>query len=310
MKALRSPSNSGSDTGRGVRRAAARLPPILLGLGFLAGSVPAAELPAAAEEPVLSVWKVKEARFSYRSSIAIYSCRAIQDRIVSIFRAIGARDDLQVSLSGCDTFVNTPGPSVDFPSADFPSQQTRTGFPTSSDPFPTPSERFRNRPSDRGQLVSVYVRVLMPTEVTPEVVNELDRDKSRRELVSRVTGDPTARLNVPVAFPATWQSVTLSHATIGLDPEECELVEQMSNTVLRQLGVRVVRRSRSCDRDRVSRIPPQLTVEVLKGVPIDPGHVFEMPPEGTTEPPPDPSASAPAAPEAKPAEPATTKPPQ
>jgi len=150
----------------------------------------------------------------------------------------------------------------------------------------------------------------MPTEVTPEVVNELDRDKSRRELVSRVTGDPTARQNVPVVFAAQWQSVTLSHKSIGLDPQECELIEQMSTSVLRPLGVRIVRRSHSCDRDRISRIPPQLTVEVLIGVPFETGNVFKMPPEGATEPAPESGSSAPPASDAAPSEPATAKPPQ
>jgi len=298
MKALRSPSNSGSDTGREVGPAAALSLLILLVLA-LPAALRAASVPAAAEEPKLAVWKVKEVSFAYRSSVAIYSCRALQERIVSILRAVGARDDLEVTLNGCDTF--TASPSVDIPSVDMPTQQARTAFPA-------PSDRLLNRPTNRGQLASVRIRLMMPTEVTPEVIDELERDKSRRELVSRVTGDPTARQNVPVVFAAQWQSVTLSHKTIGLDPEECELMEQMTNSVLRPLGVRVVRKSHSCDRDRISHIPPQLTAEVLIGVPFDTGPVFKMPPEGASDPAPDPASSPPS--EAAPPEPGTAKPPQ
>ena len=31
---------------------------------------------------------------------------------------------------------------------------------------------------------------------------EIEKDKSRRDLISRVTGDPRAALNDPIVFPA------------------------------------------------------------------------------------------------------------
>jgi hypothetical protein len=274
MKALRSPSTSGSDTGRGVRRAAALLPLILLLIG----------LPGAAEESKAAVWKLREAGFSYRSSVAIYSCSALRDRVASILRAVGARDDLDVRVTSCDTFV-------------VPSEESKSAWGI-------PSDRLLNRRTDRGQLADVRVRLMMPTEVTPEVLAEINKDKSRRELVSRVTGNPAAMLNDPIVFAAQWQSVTLSHDSIGLEPEECELLDQMSASVLRQLGVRVVRRSSMCDRNRVSRIPPKLTVEALMGIPFGTSNAPQMPAAGES----DPDPSAPAAADAEPSEPATATP--
>jgi hypothetical protein len=274
MKALRSPSTSGSDTDHGVRRAAVLLPLILFVIGR----------PIAAEESKTAVWKVTEASFSYRSSIAVYSCGALQDRVRSILRAIGARDDLEVKVTGCDR---------SFVPVEEPQNFSRI-----------PSSHLLKQRTDGGQLANVRVRLMMPTVVTPEVLAELDRDKSRRELVSRVTGDSAARLNDPIVFLAQRQPVTLSHGSIGLEPEECELLEQMSTSVFRQLGVRVVQRSSFCDRNRVSRIPPKLTVEVLMGIPFGTSTAPQIPAAGES----DPDPSAPAASDAEPSEPATATP--
>lgn len=100
---------------------------------------------------------------------------------------------------------------------------------------------------------------MMPVEVTPQVLAELEKDKSRRELLARVTGNP---LNEPIVFPAERRTVELSRQTLKLDAEECELLEQMSRALFKKLGIRVTR-STSCSRDRVSAIPPHMRVEAL-----------------------------------------------
>lgn len=274
MKALRSPSRSGSDTVYGVRRAAALLPLILLVMGF----------PVAAQEPKPAVFKATEVSFFYRSSIAIYSCSALRDRVASILRAIGARDDLEVDVTGCDRLM-VP--------AEVPRGTART-----------PSDHILKQRTDRGQLANVRVRLMMPTEVTPEVLAEIDRDKSRRDLVSRVTGNSAATLNDPIVFAAQWQPVTLSRDSIGLQPEECELLDQMSSSVFRQLGVRVVSRSSMCDSNRVSRFAPKATVEALMGIQFGPSSIPQLPAAGES----DTDPSAPAASDADPAEPANDTP--
>lgn len=204
------------------------------------------------EELQPAVWKMKEVGFAYRSSLAVYSCRALQQRVASILSAIGARDDLDVRPTGCDMVVVSPEDTL------------------SSSRITATSRGVLDRRNGPKQFVDVRIRVMMPTELTPEVVAEIDRDKSRRELISRVTGDPAASLNDPLVFPAKWQSVTLSRKLIGIGPQECELLEQMSASVFRELGVRVVRRGHTCDRDRLSRISPKMTVEALIGT----GHPF------------------------------------
>lgn len=237
------------------------------------------------EQAVIAVWKAREVDFLYRSSVAIFSCSALQDRVIAILRGVGARDDVQVRVDDCGN---------SFLPSDAPSHAPNTwDTGNASNTWPTPSSRFSTQPTARQQTSHVRARVMWPTEVTQEILGELDRDKSRRELVSRVTGNPAAMLDDPVAFKAKRQAITLSHKTIGLDPVECELLEQMSTSVFRELGIRVVRRSSSCGRNSVSRIPPQMTVESLIGIPFA---AQQMPSVGD-------DPSAPAASDTTPAEP-------
>ena len=129
---------------------------------------------------------------------------------------------------------------------------------------------------------------MLPVQVDSKVLAEMERDKSRRELISRVTGNPAAGMNEPIVFPAHRQNVTLSRNTIDLEPEECELLEQMSRSVFRKLDMRVVGGGPRCDRNQISRIAPQVTVEALMPIfPTGPTLAPEAPES-------DPEASAPA----------------
>ena len=243
MDAIRTPddrrlSRSGSHR---VRRGCA-----LLALALASGA------PSVAQEPVAAVWQPRKVSFYYSSATAIFSCSAIAGRVSSILRAVGARDDLKVTTSGCT--------ESDIPS---PPGHPNPGVPIShQDPL---SSRAVAPGADTRQQVHVYVRLMLPTEVTPEVLAELNKDKSRRELVARVTGNPAARFNDPVLFSAQWQPVTLSHKTIGITSEECELLDQMSPRVFRDLGLRDTRNNFRCSHD--SHISPTMVVEALLPAP-------------------------------------------
>jgi hypothetical protein len=199
-------------------------------------------------ESTVAVWKYKEVDFIYRSNLAIYSCTALESRVASILRGVGARDDVDVRVSDCREVL-------------MPQDDTL-------DPWRTSTKGYLDR-RNREQLAHVRVRLQMPVEMTPDIVAELERDQARRELISRVTRDPAAKSDHPVVFPAQRQPVTLSRKTIGIEPEECELLDQIATSVFPQLDVRVVRRAYSCSKYQVSRIPPQMTVEALMEVPHD-----------------------------------------
>jgi hypothetical protein len=202
---------------------------------------------AAAAEQVAAVLKTHEVRFVYRSLVNVLACDELRDQIATILRALGARDDVQIRINDCQIVVipDEIEPPWDRSNREYP------------------RDIFRDRDFDQRQTSHVRVQVMFPIEATPQVLAEIDKDKSRRDLISRVTGDPAAALNDPIVFPAERKQLTLPRGTIRLRPEHCELLEQMIPTVFRELGIKVVGRQLRCDRYGRSRLAPKLTVEVL-----------------------------------------------
>lgn len=294
MNAIPCTGTPGNETADRVRRAAT----LLALTSLVLGSQVAAQEQTAAQEQKAAVLKLRDIDFFYRSSVARLSCIALQGRVASILRALGARDDVEVDVNGCDAVVAPEEPMDTWRT---PSDRAQT----SSDRWRTSSSRLPKRGVKHEQSAHVRVRLMMPIEVTPEVLAEMERDKSRRELVSRVVGNPAASLNDPIVFPAQRQLVTLSRGTIDLEPEECELIEQMSASVFPKLDIRVVGRGPNCGRDQLSRIPPQVTVEAL--MPVMPRSP-QLAPTAAGES--DPAPSAPAASETKSSEPATVTQPE
>ena len=202
---------------------------------------------AIADEQVAAVLKTHEIRFVYQSFVNVLACDELRDQIATILRALGARDDVQVRVNDCQIVVipDDIEPPWDRSNREYP------------------RDIFRDRDFDQRQTSHVRVQVMFPIEATPQVLAEIDKDKSRRDLISRVTGDPAAALNDPIVFPAERKQLTLPRGTIRLRPEHCELLEQMIPTVFRELGIKVVGRRPGCDRYGRSRLAPKLTVEVL-----------------------------------------------
>ena len=260
-------------------------------LALLAAGSPALGAEAGAQEPITAVYKAHEISFQYRGTSRQYTCPELEQRVAIILIGVGARDDIKVSARNCN-FNLMPEEEVSF---DPTFGRDRNG---SSDRW-SGSSRLRQPVSGREQSTTVRVELMWPVEVTQKVLDELEKDKSRRELVSRVTGNAAAAFNDPVIFAAQRQEVTLSHRTARLQGEDCDLLEQMSQQVFRKLNVRVVRRSFNCE--GASRIPPQITVESL----LPTGALRPMPEPEKKE-----SAPAPEETAAKPAEPPAEQAPQ
>jgi len=219
---------------------------------------------------VTAVFKAKEIDFSYRSTTRFYPCHKLRNVVTNVLRAIGARDDVQVRVSDCENFEMSD--ESEFDRWD-PRQSPNDSRQFPNDPRQFPSDGFGNT-RGREQLSHIRARVMTPVELTPAVLAEIDKDKSRRELVSRVTGNPAAAMNDPIVFEAKRQSVTLSRASLRLEPGDCHLLEQMMRSIFRELDVRVVRRNFTCDSRQENRITPQLTVEAL----LPTGALLPMPP--------------------------------
>jgi hypothetical protein len=262
MIAIRSPEKTGI-----AITARARIAAVVFAIISVAVSV---DVPA--QEPITAVYKAREIDFFFRSNNHNYPCHELRNQVANILRAVGARDDIDVKVNDCEMVPQ--------------GRYERDMDADRWDPLGTPADPFRNRRRERAQTAHVRVRLMSPVELTPEVLAEIDKDRSRRELVSRVTGNPAAAMNDPVVFAAQRQPVTLSRRSVRLEPEDCELLEQMATSVFRELDIRVVRRSFTCDPRQVSRITPQLTVEALL-------------PTGALMPMPDPEKRAPATSESK-----------
>jgi len=218
-----------------------------------------------------AVLKSREAQFIYRSSANMLACDELRNHISVILRAVGARDDVQVTARDCDLFI---APDSRFPGTSDPTVSgtfDRDGtFDRGTVYDPTRSSMDRTMPghlgssrSYRGQSTPVHIRVMMPVVATPDIMAEVDRDKSRRELISRVTGNPAAAMNDAIFFRAERREVKLSHATIGLESIDCELLEQMVPSVFRDLDLKVTGPPPSCDPNEGSHFVPRLTVEAL-----------------------------------------------
>lgn len=217
--------------------------------------------------PITAVYKSQEFSFQYRSSNRYYPCHELEHRVAVILVAVGARDDISVKARNCDGFMidndNNIDPMTGRDSMD-PFERDRWGS----------SSRFGRANDRREQYASVRVQLMIPVEVTPQILKDIEKDKSRRELVSRVTGNMAAAFNEPIIFEAQRQEVTLSQRTIKLRAEDCELLEQMTMSVFRKLDVKVLRRNTSCGpRDAASRIPPQMVAEAL----LPTGSLLPMP---------------------------------
>lgn len=227
---------------------------------------------AEAQDPVVAVWKERELRFSYLGFLAVHPCHVLQNRIARVLNAVGARPDLEVTLTNCDPSFASPtvvaGDGAGWPQN--PSGSLPGGWPTVSSrdgasrlPNPSASGPGAYRRTEPRQVVEVQVRLSMPAAMTPEVIAELKADRKRRELIARVTGDPLPLFDDPIAFAAQRKAVTLSHETTGIEAADCELLDQMASSAFRTLGVRIVRRGYTCDRISISRIRPTLDVEAL-----------------------------------------------
>lgn len=222
-----------------------------------------------------AVLKSREADFIYRSTNSVLACDELRNRVATILRELGARDDVQVTARECDAFVT---PDTRSPRRSDP-QVSGTFQPGTGGDFTGSNDDLIRRPIDRQmerrqtlthgdrydryktQTTPVHIQLMVPVVITPEILDEVERDKARRELVSRVQGNKSAVMDDPIFFAAERREVKLSHDTIELEPIDCELLDQMTRTVFRELDLKVKNASLACDSR--SSLRPQLTVEAL-----------------------------------------------
>jgi hypothetical protein len=117
------------------------------------------------------------------------------------------------------------------------------------------------------RMPSLRIKVFAPVVVTPEVLAELDRNSSKRELIARVRGERRKGTEATEQFPAYWKRVSLSRGSLDLQPGDCDLIDQLKRKLLPLLAVRIVKDDTHCSTNQLSMGQPRLEVEALVKVP-------------------------------------------
>ena len=116
---------------------------------------------------------------------------------------------------------------------------------------------------------SVRIVAALPVEATPEVLAELAKDASTRELVAKVQGKSPDEATAQ--FPARLRRVEFESGRTGLSDlqdGDCELMEQLvRNDVFGKLGAKVVDARTHCVPRQVTLGAVRMAVEVLEPVP-------------------------------------------
>jgi hypothetical protein len=127
--------------------------------------------------------------------------------------------------------------------------------------------RSADCPTAIARMPRVLLNVVSPVEATPQALADRDKSKSRRELSARVRGETEELSEALEEFPAEWRRVQLTRGSLGLEPGDCELIDELRRKVLPKLAVRVVNDKVSCSPNQLSIGQPQLEVEALVALP-------------------------------------------
>jgi hypothetical protein len=131
--------------------------------------------------------------------------------------------------------------------------------------------KVRVRSPDCPQRVAsmphVVIDVSSPVEATPAAIAERDKNKGTRELAARVQGKSPEEIEGLDQFAAQWKRLSLSRGKLGLEPGDCELIDELRRKVLPKLAVRVVDKDAQCTPHQLSLSQPRLEVEALVALP-------------------------------------------
>jgi hypothetical protein len=191
---------------------------------------PAAGSTADAAAPVMAVWVEKKIHFTYVANTAYYSCDGLRNKVRSILKDIGARPGFKVTARGC--------------------MNPRHG-------------------AEWTPMLDI-VGAAVPQAATPEVLAELAKDASTRELAAKAGGSTAPASEATAAFAAQVRRVDFRDSPIGLvQPGDCELVEQLRDGVFVPLGAKVVVNRMNCVPHTLNNGIIALSIDVLEPLPAN-----------------------------------------
>lgn len=109
------------------------------------------------------------------------------------------------------------------------------------------------------------IKLVSPVKATPQVLAELEKSRSTRELAARVKGERPSQSTEQ--FPAQWRKVSLSRGKLDLQEGDCELIDELKREVLSKLAIRVVKDEMNCIPYNLTLGQPRLEVEALTRMP-------------------------------------------
>jgi hypothetical protein len=114
-----------------------------------------------------------------------------------------------------------------------------------------------NGPSDHA---FIHISGAFPV-IAADAPKPASKDKSREELLKRLGVKSGVDQD---QFPATEQVIDLSRErTAGLQPGDCELIEQLTRDVFPKLGIKIVEGDKRCFPNQVPISTPRLKVSAL-----------------------------------------------
>jgi hypothetical protein len=120
-------------------------------------------------------------------------------------------------------------------------------------------------------MPGVEIVAALPAGATPELLQQLAGEASKRQLAARATGKPDPVTEATAQFPARVKRVDFVSTRSALDDlqdGDCELMEQLvRNDVFGKLGARVVDARTHCVPRQVTLGAVRMSVEVLEPVP-------------------------------------------
>jgi hypothetical protein len=118
------------------------------------------------------------------------------------------------------------------------------------------------------EMPGLDIVVAMPRAATPEILAQLARDASQRELAAKAAGKSVPAAEATAEFPARTRRIDFRDSPTGLvQPGDCELVEQLRDRVFVPLGAKVVVNRMGCVPHTLSNGIIVLSIEVLEPVP-------------------------------------------
>jgi hypothetical protein len=118
------------------------------------------------------------------------------------------------------------------------------------------------------RMPGVDIVAALPVAATPEVLAELAKDASKRELAARAGKKGAAASEATAQFPALARRVTFTDNPLGVvQAGDCELVDQMREQVFVPLGAKIIESRMGCVPKQLNNGIINLPIEVLQPVP-------------------------------------------